>query len=410
MDHTHDRRDPYNANKAFHLIQAFSPDEVSYKEAHQIGKELADRLLDGKYSYVLTTHTDKGHVHNHLIFCSADNITFSHYHDCKKSYWKIRNLSDTLCQEHNLSTIMPDGKKGMKYNEWTANKSESSKKAQLRKDINQTIRIVSTYSEFLTFMEAKGYEIKNAEFGETSRKYITFRSLDMSRPVRGSTKSLGQNFTKERIKERIENKLHRTTVPSVRKKLIDTNTSNIAGNIGLQKWANKENLKIVSATYNQMLTHNLHNFSELEDRITLLHMQQKEVNTTVVSLESQIRHLREMLKYAEQYQKNKIYDDHYKSSRDPDRYFRKYESQIILFAGAEHILQENGIDLKHLNTNKLQEQISVLISKKKSLNTQYISFKQEIKELELIRQNLSKYLKQDVPEIQKSSHNKLPSL
>ena len=77
---------------------------------------------------------------------------------------------------------------------------------------------------------------------------------------------------------------------------------------------------------------------------------------------------------------------------------------------AEHILQKNGIDLKHLNTNKLQEQISVLISKKKSLNTQYISFKQEIKELELIRQNLSKYLKQDVPEIQKSSHNKLPSL
>ena len=98
------------------------------------------------------------------------------------------------------------------------------KKAQLRKDINQTIRIVSTYSEFLTFMEAKGYEIKNAEFGENSRKYITFRSPDMSRPVRGSAKSLGKNFTKERIKERINNKLHRTTVPSVRNKLIDTNT------------------------------------------------------------------------------------------------------------------------------------------------------------------------------------------
>ena len=293
---------------------------------------------------------------------------------------------------------------------WAANKSESSKKAELRKDINQTIRIVSTYSEFLAFMDAKGYEIKNAEFGENSRKYITFRSPDMSRPVRGSAKSLGKNFTKERIKERINNKLHRTTFPSVRNKLIDANSPNIAGNIGLQKWANKENLKIVSAEYNKMFTHNLHNFSELEDRIALLHMQQKEVNTSVVSLESQIHHLREMLKYAEQYQKNKIYDDHYKSSKDPDRYFRKYESQIILFAGAEHILQENGMDLKHLNTNKLQEQLSDLISQKKSLNTQYVSFKQEIKELELIHQNLSKYLKQDAPEIQRSSHNKLPSL
>ena len=159
-----------------------------------------------------------------------------------------------------------------------------------------------------------------------------------------------------------------------------------------------------------MLTHNLHNFSELEDRIVLLHMQQKEVNTSVVSLESQIRHLRELLKYAEQYQKNKIYNDHYKSSKDSDRYFRKYESQIILFAGAEHILQENGIDLKQLNTNKLQAQISELISRKKSINTQYVSFRKEMKELELIHQNLSKYLKPDDPEIEKSSHNKLPSL
>ena len=113
-------------------------------------------------------------------------------------------------------------------------------------------------------MKAKGYEIKNAEFGENSRKYITFRSPDMSRPVRGSAKSLGKNFTKERIKERINNKLHRTTVPSVRNKLIDTNTPNIAGNIGLQKWANKENLKIVSAEYNKMLTHNPVSYTHLD--------------------------------------------------------------------------------------------------------------------------------------------------
>lgn len=106
----------------------------------------------------------------------------------------------------------------------------------------------------------------------------------------------------------------------------------------------------------------------------------------------------------------KIYNDHYKSSKDSDRYFRKYESQIILFAGAEHILQENGIDLKQLNTNKLQAQISELISRKKSINTQYVSFRKEMKELELIHQNLSKYLKPDDPEIEKSSHNKLPSL
>ena len=159
-----------------------------------------------------------------------------------------------------------------------------------------------------------------------------------------------------------------------------------------------------------MLTHNLHNFSELEDRIALLHMQQKEVNTSVVSLESQIRHLREMLKYAEQYQKNKIYDDHYKSSKDPDRYFPPHATPTPPLAGAAHHVQQNGQDLKQLNTNKLQAQISELISRKKSINTQYVSFRKEMKELELIHQNLSKYLKPDDPEIEKSSHNKLPSL
>lgn len=197
-------------NKAFHLIQAFAPGEVSYEEAHAIGKELADKLLSGRYSYVLTTHIDKGHIHNHLIFCAADNINYKHYHDCKKSYWNIRNLSDKLCQDHGLSVIEPTGKRGMKYKEWSANKTDTGWKIQIRKDINQSIKVSSTYEEFLALMKAKGYEMKNTSFDENSGKYITFRPLGKDRPVRGSVKSLGANFTKERIKERIDNKRHRS--------------------------------------------------------------------------------------------------------------------------------------------------------------------------------------------------------
>ena len=92
-------------NKAYHLIQAFAPGEVGFEEAHRIGKELADKLLEGKYSYIVTTHIDKGHVHNHIIFCAADNIEHNKYHDCKQSYYHIRKLSDELCREHNLSVI-----------------------------------------------------------------------------------------------------------------------------------------------------------------------------------------------------------------------------------------------------------------------------------------------------------------
>ena len=90
-------------NKAYHLIQAFAPGEVGFEEAHRIGKELADKLLEGKYSYVVTTHIDKGHVHNHIIFCAADNIEHNKYHDCKQSYYHIRKLSDELCNLRRIS-------------------------------------------------------------------------------------------------------------------------------------------------------------------------------------------------------------------------------------------------------------------------------------------------------------------
>ena len=109
-------------NLAYHLIQSFAPGEVSYEEAHQIGIELADKLLEGKYSYVIATHVDHNHVHNHICFCAANNIDHNKYHDCPKSYYHIRELNDQLCKEHNLSIITPGPTKAKKYNEWFADK------------------------------------------------------------------------------------------------------------------------------------------------------------------------------------------------------------------------------------------------------------------------------------------------
>ena len=199
-------------NKAYHLIQAFAPGEVSYEEAHRIGKELADKVLEEKYSYVLTTHIDKGHIHNHIIFCAADNIEYNKYHDCTQTYHRIRHLSDELCKEHNLSVIIPGGERDKKYKEWQSDQNGSTWKTQLRRDINFCIKAASTYEEFLLLMRAKGYEIKGETFGEEAVKYISFRPLDKERFVRGNAKSLGKEYTKERIMERIERKRERKAI------------------------------------------------------------------------------------------------------------------------------------------------------------------------------------------------------
>ena len=272
LDHTMERvsnQDSFSENKAFHLIQAFEPGEVSYEQAHHIGKELADKLLEGKYSYILTTHIDKSHIHNHIIFCAADNINYNHYHDCQKSYWQIRTLSDQICQEHGLSVIIPSGKRGKKYNKWNPSLNTQNIKSQLRKDINRFVKLASSYEEFLALMQAVGYEIKNASFDNPSGKYISFRPSGKERFIRGSIKSLGNNYTKEVIKERIETQKKdvRTTSKSsdFLKWIISTNNRpDLQSNPALLRWVEKENLKIASQTYNQMISENIHNFQEFK--------------------------------------------------------------------------------------------------------------------------------------------------
>ena len=378
-------------NKAYHLIQAFAPGEVGFEEAHRIGKELADKLLEGKYSYVVTTHIDKGHVHNHIIFCAADNIEHNKYHDCKQSYYHIRKLSDELCKEHNLSVIIPGTQRGRKYKEWQSDQNGSAWKTQIRKDINFCIKSASTYEEFLLLMRAKGYEIKGETFGEEAVKYISFRPLDKERFVRGSARSLGKEYTKERIRERIEKKWERKAVIPKKdystRRLIDTSDEKFQNSPGLQQWAAIENLKIAAQSYNEAGS-----LSDLEHKITVKTEAGRSAKQSVVELEHRMKDLAEIIKYAEQYKENRSYHIAYKKSKNPDAYFRRYESQIILYGGARRMLEQAGIKLKGLNVDKLRAEYQALETQKKELTATYKNCEKEVRDLKQKQENLDRYL------------------
>ena len=94
-------------NLAHHLIQSFEPGEVDYQKAHEIGKQLADAVTKGQHEYVVTTHIDKGHIHNHIIFCAVNFVDHHKYNSNKRSYYGIRNMSDKLCRENGLSVVVP---------------------------------------------------------------------------------------------------------------------------------------------------------------------------------------------------------------------------------------------------------------------------------------------------------------
>ena len=383
-------------NKAYHLIQAFAPGEVGFEEAHHIGKELADKLLEGKYSYVVTTHIDKGHVHNHIIFCAADNIEHNKYHDCKQSYYHIWKLSDELCKEHNLSVIIPGAQRGKKYKEWQSNQNGSAWKTQIRKDINFCIKSASTYEEFLLLMRAKGYEIKGETFEEGAAKYISFRPLDKERFVRGSARSLGKEYTKERIKERIERKRERKAVIPKRdysaRRLIDTSDEKFQNSSGLQRWAAIENLKIAAQSYNEVGS-----LSELEHKIAVKTEAGKSAKQSVVELEHRIKDLAEIIKYISTKTTAPIISAT-KKTKNPDTYFRRYESQIILYGGARRMLEQAGINLKGLNVDKLKAEYQELMKQKSELTSTYKDCEKEVRELKRKQENLNQYLGRTQPD------------
>lgn len=401
-------------NKAYHLIQSFFPGEVSYSEAHRIGVELADKLLEGKYSYVVSTHIDSGHVHNHIIFCAADNINHEKYHDCKKTYYNIRSLSDDLCREHELSVITPGEKRGKTYKEWQAGKSGSAWKEQLKSDIDEAIKNAEIYEDCIEFIRAKGYEVKGESFGENAHKFISFRPLDRERFVRGSAKSLGTEYTKERIRERIEEKTltkdkKRVPFPTrkklivkdySKKNLIDTTDDKFANSPGLKHWADIQNLKIAAASYSQTGS-----IAEFKKQIAAKSTLAKTARESLVETERQLKDLGQVLKYAEQYKANHIYHVRYKKSKDKDAYLRRHETELILHDGAENMLKRFGIDLKTLDVEKLRSDYNALYAKKQALQKTYKSAEKETAELNRKLDNLNQYL-DHIPE-QQIADNKL---
>ena len=396
LSHT-DQSDP---NKAFHLIQSFAPGEVSAAEAHKIGEELADKLLQGRYSYIVSTHTDRGHIHNHILFCAANNIDYQKYHDCKRTYWNIRHLNDELCEEHNLSVIRENHHKAKKYKEWLADKNGTSWKSQLKTDINDSIKQSHTYEEFLDIMQAKGYEIKDSEISPEAHKYIGFRAPGQVKWVRGRAKSMGPEYTKERIRERIEEKARiraermkkLTTRPSA---LIDTSQDKFAESPGLMRWAEKENLKRAAQIQSKLAEMGFKSLEEVDERIDALHQQAKTGKKTTISLEKDIKSAAEILRYARQYTEKAKYERNYKKSKDPEQYYQDHNYDLHLAWGARDILESAGINPETMNLQEIESRYEKLCADRQTTSDAYKKAERECDKLKQSRDALLSYIGQE---------------
>ena len=398
---------------AHHLIQSFVPEEVSFEEAHQVGIELCEKILEGKYEYVLATHIDKDHIHNHVIFNSIDVDEGKVYHSYHGSYMNIRSQSDILCREHNLSVIDQETqreineikrRKFVNWHDWNEDKKGSSYKSRLQFDIDRAIKQSINWQDFLSKMENYGYEIK---YG----KYIAFRTKNQQRFTRAKT--VGVNYTEERIKDRILDKDKEIG------NIIDIKNNEKAKlSKGYEHWATKHNLKTAASTLIEIRGKGFNSMEELERGISRISIEKNELKREFDKFSWEQKRIKEVVKHIqiciskrehyEGYRKNpndKIYM--MMNRKDVEAYRKSYEEidtflkqfPLLRHVVAGELKTKFGKNLfKKLNEHSkgLQSKQDEIIKKHNSLSAQY-------KELEHLKVNMNEYLGRNKTEKKKES-------
>ena len=373
---------------ARHVIQSFEIGEVTPELAHESGKQFADEILGGKYEYVLTTHIDKDHVHNHLIFNAVDFVDYHAYKSYKRIYYDMREVSDRLCKENGLSVIPPSQNKCMGYKEYTEAKRGTSWKQKLKQTIDRLVITAKDYDDFLRLMQEAGYEIKTG-------KYISFRAEGQERFTR--SKTIGENYTEERIKERIAGRPprrnRRQTVPKgisligdiqERIRLIDSK--------GYEYKAKLTILKEAARTLNYLTENNLLQYADLEKKVEDVHSSYDRTGKELKGVEARLREVQPLIKNISNYQRLKPVYDAFQKAKDKPGFKAKHEAELVIFEAARSTLLAMQGDEKLPSLKTLQAQQQRLLDEQQRLYDERAKLKKEVKKIETIKSNVDTFL------------------
>ena len=389
------RREEHNIRGnvlARHLIQSFLPGETTPEIAHQIGLELCKKILKEEYEFILSTHIDKGHIHNHIIFNNVNMATGKCYQSNKRSYHQIRYQSDKLCKEHNLSVVdeyYEKFKKKYKANgkSWYENeqsKKGNSWKSRLQFDIDRMITQSKDWDEFLKKMADLGYEIK---YG----KHIAFKPKNKARFTR--TKTIGEDYTEERLKERIAEREFIKT-PAVKKRIgnvIDMNTNaKVKESKGYEYWAIKHNLHTMAESVIYIREHGIKSVKQLDEYIQTAADERQNIQEKIKAIDKKMQKLSTTMEQVHTVKKYRGYYKEYRSNPSDRAFFEEYKAQITLYENALSELKKSYSKLP--NSKDILNRLDKLQEKKNILMQEYSSSKSTMDEIYKIRKNYGIYM------------------
>ena len=385
---------------ARHVIQSFDVGEVTPELAHEIGKQFADEIFGGKYEYVLTTHTD-----------AVDFVDHHAYKSYKKIYYDMREVSDRLCKENGLSVIPPSQNKGMGYKEYAEAKRGTSWKQKLKQTIDRFVIVAKDYDEFLKLMQEAGYEIKTG-------KYISFRAEGQERFTR--SKTIGENYTEERIRERIQGrnprKLQRQSdrssislISRIQERITEV------GSKGYEHKAKITILKEAARTLDYLTENNLLQYADLEKKVEDVHSSYARTGEDLKAVEARLRTLQPLIKNIGNYQKLKPVWDAYMKAKDKPTFRAKHEAELVIFEAAKSTLlamhgDEKLPSLKSLQSEqqRLLDEQQRLLDEQQRLYDERSKLKKEAKTIDTMKANVDAFLKPTpYPEHSKEKNNQL---
>lgn len=371
---------------SYHIIQSFAPNEATSEQVYQAGLMLCDKLFQGKYKYVLATHSDTKHIHNHIIFCKANMENYKAFGtlmDTKRNpaWKKIRQLSDEVCKEMGLSVVeYGEIGKGVSHYEWSKQQQGSSWKAQLRYELDCIIQRCDTFEEFLEKCRLNGIEVV---YNPEKVISLKFRMQGQQRLARA--KMLGYYYLPENIQRRIEQFSHH------RKMIIDKSRFESKG---LQYWADIQNMKNVAQMINMLESYNVHSTKELKPTTMTIMARRGMITQSIENLDEKINDLSEQIELVRQFQRSKPYHDKYKSlsGRKQKEYAKNNAPVLNEYKSIGSKLKSLYSDGRFPSETLLDRQRQALYGEREKLYEEYRYLKKEYADLDKASRTIDDYL------------------
>lgn len=371
---------------AYHIRQSFKPGEITPEEANLVGRELAERFLKGRHACIVCTHTDKRHIHNHIIFNSTTLDGTAKFRDFLGSGRALGRLSDLICIEHGLSVIQnPHRFTRSTYDKWLGEKKPASHRDILRADIDAVLaEKPKTFEELLDRLRQTGWEVG-------AGVHVTFRKSGQ-RAIR--LRSLGEGYSEAELRAAIAGRAER--LPRSKRKrtslVIDIESKLAEGKgAGYERWAKVFNVKQMAKTLLYLQEHGISNRAELIARADAVGEKLADVIKRIKAAEARIDEVSQLRMKIVSYARTRKVFAEYKASGYSRKFYSEHEADITKHREAKRYFNDHGLK-KLPKVKDLNAEFNALVAEKRAAYAEYRALRDEQRELLIHRQNVESLL------------------